>query len=415
MIRNYLLTAWKVLLRRKAFTFISLFGITLTLTILLVCSTVLDNTLFPQGPQRTSSNFLQVQRVKTVSADKNSTWRSGPGFKFLSLNVARLASPEKISFFSMNERGTSFLAGQKLINTIKRTDAIYWEILDFDFIEGRVFSKSEFERGAMVCVINKSTKGEFFKDGQAMGQRLVVNNQSFEVIGVVEDVPFFEDVAFADIWVPYTSSASTQYRENFMGGWAALLYHPNPKMLQDIKEEYAQILKDDLKTTDPERFAVCYSTADSMLERIARTFSGSMDEESGIGLLFTMLALLALGFMVLPSINLINLNISRILERSSEIGIRKAFGASSRELVFQFLVENLLITTLGGLLGLLFSWLILFQIDQSGLIPGFQYHISLHVLLYGLGLVFVFGVVSGVYPAYRMSKLHPVNALKGSV
>ena len=96
-----------------------------------------------------------------------------------------------------------------------------------------------------------------------------------------------------------------------------------------------------------------------------RAFTGSNGAESGAAKLMGLFIILGIGFMLLPSINLINLNISRILGRSSEIGVRKAFGASSQQLVVQFVVENLVITTFGGLFGLIFSWLILYQIEAS--------------------------------------------------
>ena len=118
-------------------------------------------------------------------------------------------------------------------------------------------------------------------------------------------------------------------------------------------------------------------------------------------------------FMVLPTINLININISRIMERSSEIGIRKAFGAASRTLVGQFITENVILTLLGGILGFLGSVAILNVISESGLIAYANFQMNYKLFLYGLALTLFFGLFSGVYPAWRMSRLHPVDALRG--
>ena len=73
-------------------------------------------------------------------------------------------------------------------------------------------------------------------------------------------------------------------------------------------------------------------------------------------------------FMLLPAVNLINLNVSRILERASEIGVRKSFGASSRTLVGQFVVENIVLTTVGGALALLLATFILAWVSATGLL-----------------------------------------------
>ena len=118
-------------------------------------------------------------------------------------------------------------------------------------------------------------------------------------------------------------------------------------------------------------------------------------------------------FMLLPTINLININVSRILERSSEIGIRKAFGASSRTLVGQFIVENLILTAIGGAIGFVGAILVLSTISSSGLIPYVWFEVNLRIFTYGMALILFFGVFSGVYPAWKMSRLNPVDALRG--
>jgi putative ABC transport system permease protein len=116
--------------------------------------------------------------------------------------------------------------------------------------------------------------------------------------------------------------------------------------------------------------------------------------------------------MLLPTLNLVNINLTRIMERSSEIGVRKAFGASSRTLVYQFLVENLILTILGGAIGVLLSVVVLQIINSADLIPNLVLSLNFTVLGIALLICLVFGLLSGVYPAWRMSRLNVVNALK---
>jgi len=117
---------------------------------------------------------------------------------------------------------------------------------------------------------------------------------------------------------------------------------------------------------------------------------------------FAYIAVLAFLFALLPALNLININVSRIMERTSEIGIRKAFGASSRTLVGQFVVENIILTLAGGLVGLILSVVVLRAINASGLIPYSQLAVNVRVSACGVALAVVFGILSGVYPAWRM-------------
>jgi putative ABC transport system permease protein len=117
-------------------------------------------------------------------------------------------------------------------------------------------------------------------------------------------------------------------------------------------------------------------------------------------------------FLLLPTINLININVTRIMERSSEIGVRKAFGASSKTLVYQFIVENLLLTFIGAILGLVFSLLAIRFINAANIISNMELSLNPIVLIYSLVAYIFFGVLSGVYPAWRMSRLNVVSALK---
>jgi putative ABC transport system permease protein len=119
--------------------------------------------------------------------------------------------------------------------------------------------------------------------------------------------------------------------------------------------------------------------------------------------------------MLLPALNLINLNASRILERASEIGVRKAFGASSRALLGQFLIENVVLTLVGGALGIALSGVALEILNRSGVIPYAQFALNVRIFLYAMVLTVLFGVLSGAYPAWKMSRLHPVEALHGGV
>jgi putative ABC transport system permease protein len=154
--------------------------------------------------------------------------------------------------------------------------------------------------------------------------------------------------------------------------------------------------------------------ADTLFETLSRIlFSTSSLAESHPERLLAVLALIMVLFMVLPTVNLVNINLSRILDRSSEIGVRKAFGASSWTLIGQFVVENVVLTLVGGALGLLLAGLALHAINASEVIPYARLAINLRVFLYALLIALFFGLFSGVYPAWRMSRLHPVKALRG--
>ncbi len=416
MLKNYLITAWNVFLRRKFFTFINLFGIVLTLVVLIVAAAIADGVLSPTGPEKYSNNYLTIKRVSAFSADGNSNWASGLGYHYIKNHVKILTTPEKMSFYTSSFTSAAFKDGAKISHTMRRVDATYWEILDFEFIEGRAFNQQEFDSGQFLVVINEKLRDSYFNQTNVIGKSITVNNQRFTVAGVVKNVSQLELEAAADIWAPYTTSPSTAYKEQFLGDWSAMLYSSKPNGLKAIQNEYLNIVKNNFRPKDPEEFARAISAADTKFEAIARnTINNNDDFDSGANQLILSAIVLIILFMLLPSINMININVSRIMERSTEIGLRKAFGASSKHLVGQFLVESILLTAIGGIFGFAFAYGVLQFIVSVDLIPNAQFTINLKIFISGLVLILLFGLMSGIYPAWKMSKLHPVNALKGEV
>lgn len=412
MLRNYLLTAYKVLLRRKFFTFVNLFAIALTLAVLTVVVALLQNFLEPSGAERRSDHYLAIEDAKIATKDGSSTWTSSPGFRMIERHFLHLEEPDLIGFFDPGS-STVYVDGRKLTPNLTRTDSNYWRILDFALIEGRTISDADVEQGNFVAVINQRMGEEIFAGNRPIGRSFVANGQRFEVVGVVEDVPAFRRHAFSEIWVPYTTSPSTSYRTEWMGDFKVLLYAEDKSRLPAIERE-AWASLETFVHDDPEEFQIAVAPAVTKLEGLARAFLDRRFERDGkAGLFLIALFGAMLAFMLLPSINLINLNVSRILERAPEIGIRKAFGASSNDLVSQFLVENLVLSLLGGGLGFVLGLGLLQLVEDSGLIPYADLQIDLQIFGMALVLMIIFGFVSGVYPAYKMAKFNPVHALRG--
>jgi putative ABC transport system permease protein len=211
--------------------------------------------------------------------------------------------------------------------------------------------------------------------------------------------------------VPLRTMKTRAYEKDMVGSMAGIVLARKrsdfPKLRNEFKDRLTRFHFD-----DPKMFNRVVAGLDTTFEMAARNLVGNRIDNSST-ILRGVLILAALLFITLPTMNLVSINLSRIMERASEIGVRKAFGASSRTLVAQFVVENVVLTVLGGAIGFILSIFALRALSQIELIPYAIFDVNLRIFGYGMLLAALFGVISGVYPAWRMSRMHPVNALRG--
>lgn len=416
MLRNYLLTAYKVFMRRKLFTAINLACIVLTLVVLMVISALLDTAFWPSGVEGRSDRLLQVYGMRSESVNDKGLptgLRTGLlGYKTISRYLMPLTSVERVSAITTTSEVSVYQGDRVSRLDMRRVDANYWKIMQFKLLAGRLPDEDDDRLGRMVAVVNATTARQLFPGAAAVGQRISVNGQAFEIIGVVADVIHIN--AYADIWAPLSTFPSSNYRDEYTGMFAALLLARSPADLPRVRADVERVAKT-IQPVGDKIFGKTTFWADTKLDVVARALQGRESHvDSGGSRLLAMIAGGMLVFMLLPALNLVNLNMGRIMERSAEIGVRKAFGATSLQLAGQLVVENVLLCLAGGLLGLAFAQGVLWWLEASQLIPYLEVHINPTVFGCGMLLAFVFGLLSGAIPAWKMSRLDPVHALKGA-
>jgi len=412
MLKNYLKIALKVLLRRKFFTFISLFGISFTLVVLMVAAAFFDHLFAPLPPEKKLDRSLVVFALRIENTEKGFAHTGAPSYMFLDRYVRTLPEVEKVSIATQITTALSFKNGEKIKSELKRTDGEFWQIMDFDFLEGGPFTVDDEKNANFVAVINAATRKKFFDRESAVGKTIEADGQSFRVVGVVANVPIYRVQPFADIWVPLSTAKGKFSSQELIGNCTGVILAKSRGDLGRIREDFKTKLAQ-VEFPDPKAFNTIYGAAETQFENVARElFVNNRSNESYAPQLLAVIVLFMILFMLLPTINLVNLNLSRIMERASEIGVRKAFGASSWKLVVQFVVENVLQTLVGGVIGFVLAYLVLQMLTQSGLIQYAVFHLNYRLFLYGLAIALFFGIFSGVYPAWKMSKMHPVEALR---
>ena len=421
MLSNYLKIACKVFLRRKFFTFISLFAVSTTLVMLMVGAAIFDHVFGPSYPETRADRTLMASMIKASHSDNNHNNMGPTSYGFLDRYVRDLPHAEKVAIsthalLTLIQPVISFHEGAQVTSYLKRTDSVFWEIIEADFLEGQPFSADDVERGQPVAVINEATRRGFFGQASALGQSIEVSGQRFRIVGVVANVPAFRLASFADIWVPVTTIPDPKALSftSITGGYEALILAKTAADIPRIKEEFQYSLSQ-VEFPDPERFNTLTGGAETLFEGLSRFLMSDQMAESRPDRLLAVILVLVVLFMILPAISLININVSRIMERASEIGVRKSFGAASTTLTGQFVVENVLLTLVGGLIGFGLTECVLYMLSSSYLIPYAEFHVNYRVFAYGLLMSMFFGVFAGVYPAWKMSRLHPVEALRRKV
>ena len=400
--------ALKVLRRRKFFTFVSLFAVTFTLLVLLVATAVLDSAFAPRAPEDRPHRTLVVTNAQAKG--QHATRTGWAGYKLLVRTIPGLPGVERSALFASQRKLTTYHEGRKLTCQSRRVDGEFWRVFRFAFLEGGPFVPEDETQANPVAVINASTRDRFFGGGPAVGKTFELDGRRLRVVGVVRDVSSLRLLTYSDVWVPISLTRSDGYKNELVGDFgAAVLLSPGARP-KDVAAEFARRVG--AMPIDDPLFDTLKAPMDTPFGTVVSTFlDQTASGQSALAMTYIWLA--ALMFMGLPALNLVNLNLSRILERSSEIGVRKSFGATSAALARQFLMENVLLAAVGGLLAAVLTAVVLAGLNRSGLIPYADLSLNLRVLGWGLVLTLVFGVLSGVLPAWRMSRLHPVGALQG--
>ncbi|HEY2580972.1 MAG TPA: FtsX-like permease family protein [Mucilaginibacter sp.] len=413
MLKNYFKIAIAVLRRRKFFTFISLFGISFTLTILMILTAFIDKVVGDSYPDKKRDRSLYVNGVSEIGKNSQS---SGPvSYYLLNHYGGTLKTPQKMTIFSGFKGTNTYVNNKKIAVNYKYTDANYWDVLEYDFLEGKPFTKQQVDNADKVAVISQDMKEEYFGDvPSVVGKYIEADNEKYRVMGVVKNVPITTYMLYSDIYLPFTVSKTDYKDKSYRGDYMAILLAASPADVGKMHDEYEQMIqklplanKDYNKDYNP--YTKIYSHASPYIESYVATGN---EKQSGVVMALAAISIFVLLCMSIPTLNLVNINITRIMERSSEIGVRKAFGASSRTLVYQFIVENMILTLLGGAIGLVLSFIIIQFINSFHLIANLELAINFTVLFYSLVVCLFFGLLSGVYPAWRMSKLNVVTALK---
>jgi len=292
--------------------------------------------------------------------------------------------------------------GNKVAGTILGGDtAEISDVNDLTLLEGRVWTDEEDARGAHVVVLGHDTWEELFGDQPAVGKEVAIESGLYTVIGVLDKrkQPFGGGKNPNDNMAVFPMGTFHNLHPEDKDVWVAVKYddQKNKALVQEEIRELLRIRRkvrvdkdDDFEIFGPD------------------SLSRLWDQVTG-GLVIFMIAVSSVGLMV-GGVGVMNIMLVSVTERTREIGVRKAIGATKRTILMQFTTEAVTLCSLGGILGILvgaiITWIVYF------LPIGLPATLSTTWVLTGFGASCAIGLLFGIYPAWKAANLDPIEALR---
>ena len=279
--------------------------------------------------------------------------------------------------------------------SIVATASGYENIYNHTIAEGRFLVAEDVDTYRKVVVLGSTVASELFNNQNPLGKKIIVQMGQgrfiFEVVGVLESkgqVMFFN---FDDqVYIPVTTMMKRMTGSKYVSLYAA--------QATDSKEAIKQVeYLLTKKLEDPDLFNV--RSQEEILETIQQVSSTMV----------LMLAGIAAISLLVGGIGIMNIMLVSVTERTREIGIRKALGAKRKDILIQFLIEALVMSMVGGAVGLVLGWSVSVLVSRYG---GWAPTLSIFSVVVGIGFSSAVGLVFGIYPAMKAAKLNPVEALR---
>jgi putative ABC transport system permease protein len=345
--------------------------------------------------QRYFSGGLEV----SDGSDELSPWRRMPWLTVEEAQLIRsLPTVREINIGEYGQGPVNF-EGVELKSVDMAGMTPTWNLVNGgDILSGRNFTNMEYAAGARVVIINDKLAESLFPRRDPIGKRIKLFGEPFEVIGLhAEAASLFSNADEPRLAIPHTTFTKVA---DYQKGWMEIAVLPTDSAtVQEAQDQVVAALrtKRGLRPGDPDNFAVVTQ------DRVLDTFN-----KITAAFFIAMIVLSSVGLMV-GGVGVVAIMMISVTERTREIGVRKALGATRREIMFQFLVEAATLTLVGCVIGMALGALIAWAIRSFSPIPA---TVPLLSVVAAVAASILTGVLFGLYPANKASKMDPVEALR---
>ncbi len=295
------------------------------------------------------------------------------------------------------------VGGENTSATVNGVTAEYMQINNMKIASGAAFSEQDYQRGAKVAVLGASVAETLFGSDNPIGQQMRMGTIIVHVIGVLESKGATFSSPDDAVYIPLVAMQQAVAQPRTAQGGSIVsaisLTVSDQSQTQNVIDAIASLLRTRHKLA---------ASADNdfnimSTEEIASTLSETM------GTLTLLLGAIAGISLLVGGIGVMNIMLVSVLERTREIGIRKALGARERDIWIQFLIEAAFLTFAGGIIGVVLGWLVAFLVSSTGLMTTV---VTADIVILAVSVSTGIGLFFGFYPAWNASRLNPIEALR---
>ncbi len=429
----YLKQAWQLMKQNRFYSIVYIVATALSISLVMVLAIVFYIRTANIYPETTRDRLMVVEFAQVTTPDGNNG-KSRLSLETVTQCIYSLETAEAVTAI-YNKWGGSQIqpdnSDEQIPVRVKYTDTGFWNVFDFTFVEGKPFTEADMQSGMKTVVISESFARQLFGTTEVTGRYISLDFEPHRICGVVKDMSYIADIAFSQLWMPYSASQGlvTAYGQemyhNTIGPFTAYVLAPSTGEVEKVQDEIRSNIKRYGSTLGDVKFTI-HNQPDRYWQSLFR--NSSMTTIDFTKILFRY-AFICFIFILIPAISLSGMADSQMERRLSEMGIRRSFGARKKSLMIQLITENLLFTTLGAIGGLLLSyfityitrrWIIHVVMGQkfvnavpSGLDVELYPSMLMNYTIFAIafGVCFILNLMVTVIPAWNTSKREIVYSL----
>ncbi len=406
---------------------VTIIGTALAVFMIMVVVMLQSVSTTPFAPESNRDRLLfgEFVHLKGINDQEGNEQSMSTSLHYIKELYSDLPGVERISYAIMGDDRTDVqVPGSRPYSIdIRYVDDAFFDIFDFRFVSGKPFDNAASEAGLPVAVITENIARTLYGTSDATGREIFISQKPYTVAGVVKDVSTLAWNAYSQVFIPYmnTGRQNQTYGPPEGGPFQAYLLRESGADVADIKAEIQRRIEalSTLKRAD--NFEIVYHDQPFTIEQKLEPHGSnttpdpttSRRQRYGIYLVL----------LIIPAINLSSMTQSRLRRRVSEVGVRRAFGCTRSRVILDIIGENMIVTLIGGVIGLLlsvvFAWIYrsMTTATYGSLSTGAMLDASMLISWSTLGFAILFcfflNILSSGIPAWRASRLNPVEALGG--